>query len=123
MVITGILDTNVALYLLGGRLELPLPNGLYGISVITEMELLAWPSIGPGEEITIRAFLGSVVLCDLIPRVRQLAIEIRRTHRLRLPDSIIAATALACGSELWTNDAGFSRVSGLTCRTVQLRPT
>jgi len=39
---TGLLDTNVALYLLGGRLAQPLPIGSYGISVITEMELLAW---------------------------------------------------------------------------------
>ena len=38
---TGLLDTNVALYLLGGRLAEPLPTGSYGVSVITEMELLA----------------------------------------------------------------------------------
>jgi predicted nucleic acid-binding protein len=38
---TGLLDTNVALYLLGGRLAEPLPSGSYGVSVITEMELLA----------------------------------------------------------------------------------
>lgn len=38
---TGLLDTNVALYLPGGRLANPLPAGGYGISVITEMELLA----------------------------------------------------------------------------------
>ena len=40
---TGLLDTNVALYLLGGRLAESLPAGAYGVSVITEMELLAWP--------------------------------------------------------------------------------
>ena len=44
---TGLLDTNVALYLLGGRLATPLPDGTYGVSVITEMELLAWPSSRP----------------------------------------------------------------------------
>ena len=37
---TGLLDTNVALYLLGGRLAEPLPGGNYGVSVVTEMELL-----------------------------------------------------------------------------------
>ncbi|PYS40077.1 MAG: hypothetical protein DMF71_14045 [Acidobacteria bacterium] len=36
---TGLLDTNVALYLLGGRLAELLPVGNYGVSVITEMEL------------------------------------------------------------------------------------
>ena len=39
---TGLLDTNVALYLLGGRMTAPLPTGSYGVSVITEMEP-AWP--------------------------------------------------------------------------------
>ena len=38
---TGLLDTNVALYLLGGRLAESVPSGSYGVSVITEMELLA----------------------------------------------------------------------------------
>lgn len=47
---TGLLDTNVALYLLGGRIASPLPTGSYGISVITEMELLAWPSLTEQEE-------------------------------------------------------------------------
>lgn len=38
---TALLDTNVVLYFLGGRLAAPLPPGDYGVSVITEMELLA----------------------------------------------------------------------------------
>jgi hypothetical protein len=47
---TGLLDTNVALYLLGGRMAAPLPAGSYGISVISEMELLSWPSLTRQEE-------------------------------------------------------------------------
>jgi hypothetical protein len=55
---TGLLDTNVALYLLGGRLAEPFPAGTYGVSVITEMELLAWPSLTADEEKKVRDFLG-----------------------------------------------------------------
>ncbi len=62
---TGLLDTNVALYLLGGQLAEPLPAGSYGVSVITEMELLAWPSLTIEEEKKVREFLGQVVICDL----------------------------------------------------------
>ncbi len=54
---TGLLDTNVALYLLGGRLVAPLPAGTYGISVVTEMELLAWPSLTREEEKKVHGFL------------------------------------------------------------------
>lgn len=62
---TGLLDTNVALYLLGGRLASPLPAGSYGISVITEMELLAWPSLTTEEEKRVREFLGQLVICRI----------------------------------------------------------
>lgn len=57
---TGLLDTNVALYLLGGRLAAPLPAGDYGISVITEMELLAWPSLTPGKSNESASFFSSL---------------------------------------------------------------
>jgi hypothetical protein len=64
---TGLLDTNVALYLLGGRLAEPLPTGSYGVSVITEMELLAWPSLKTEEEENVREFLNRFVICELTP--------------------------------------------------------
>lgn len=40
-----LLDTNVVLYFLGGRLMNPLPSGQYFVSVITEIELLSYPSL------------------------------------------------------------------------------
>ncbi len=118
---TGLLDTNVALYLLGGKLSTPLPVGDYGVSVITEMELLAWPSLTPKEETRVKAFLQSVVLCELTPAIRQLAVRLRREQRLRLPDAIICATALDQRAELWTNDERLHAVPGLRCRNVVLR--
>ena len=57
---TGLLDTNVALYLLGGRPAVPFPDGEYGVSVVTEMEMLPWPSLTPQEEARVRAILGTV---------------------------------------------------------------
>ncbi len=40
-----LLDTNIVLYFLGGPLVNPLPSGQYFISVITEIELLSYPSL------------------------------------------------------------------------------
>ena len=45
-----VLDTNTVLYLLGGRLAESLPEAYYFISVITEIELLSYPLLQPGEE-------------------------------------------------------------------------
>ena len=91
MAMTGLLDTNVALYLLGGRLAEPLPSGSYGLSVISEMELLAWPSLTPEEEQKVREFLSQLVICELtlpIPCPRgttqkRTAFEIARCDHLR----------------------------------------
>jgi len=94
---TGLLDTNVALYLLGGRLAQPLPMGSYGVSVITEMELLAWSSLTTEEERTVREFLERLVICDLTPSIRSRAVQLRRAQHLKLPDAIVCATAMEFG--------------------------
>lgn len=49
-------DTNIVLYFLGGRLADQLPSGQYFVSVITEIELLPYPSLNPDEEVEIRDF-------------------------------------------------------------------
>jgi predicted nucleic acid-binding protein len=117
---TGLLDTNVALYLLGGRLAAPLPTGSYGVSVITEMELLAWPSLTTEEEKKVRQFLGQLVICELTPSIRARAVQLRRQHHLKLPDAVVCATAMEFGVELWTNDTMLAKVPGLACRAVNL---
>lgn len=117
---TGLLDTNVALYLLGGRMRSPLPVGSYGVSVITEMELLAWPSLSGEEEMKVREFLKAVTLCELTASIRSRAVELRKLHHLKLPDAVVCATAMEVDVELWTNDAELAGVPGLRCRSVGL---
>jgi predicted nucleic acid-binding protein len=117
---TGLLDTNVALYLLGGRLARPIPPGDYGVSVITEMELLAWPSLTTEDEKKVRDFLGQLIICELTPSIRTRAVQLRKQERLKLPDAVVCATALEFGVELWTNDATLAKVPGLSCHSVAL---
>ncbi len=119
---TGLLDTNVALYLLGGRLATPLPMGDYGISVITEMELLAWPSLTREEEERIRKFLKQLIVCELTPPIRARAVTLRKEQHLKLPDAVVCATSMEFGTALWTNDQALARVPGLNCRSVILIP-
>ena len=57
-----LLDTNVILYLLEGRLTEPLASGQYFVSVITEIELLSYPSLGSYEEMQIRKFLRKITV-------------------------------------------------------------
>ncbi|HMM43500.1 MAG TPA: type II toxin-antitoxin system VapC family toxin [Thermomicrobiales bacterium] len=117
---TVVLDTNVVLYLLGNSLAKPLPGGPYSVSVITEMELLSYPSLTDIEEQRIRDLLASVAIIELSLEIREAAIRIRREHRLKLPDAIIAGTAIATNLELLTNDRRFARVPDLRCHVVEV---
>lgn len=73
-----VLDTNAILYLLGGKLAQPLPSAQYFISVISEMELLSYPTLDEAALTQIRSFLSEVVTIELTDEVRELAIRLRR---------------------------------------------
>lgn len=118
---TVVLDTNVVLYQLGNALMEPLPEGPYAVSVISEMELLSYPSLTIDEEQRIRVLLARVDIVELSAEVRAAAIEFRRAHRLKLPDAIVVGTAVAYGLELLTNDRRLSQLPGLRARLMTVR--
>ena len=113
---TRVLDTNAVLYALGGHLAEPLPAGPYAVSVITALELLSYPALRPEDEDIIRGFLADVDQVELTTPVREATILLRRRNRLKLPDAIIAGTALALDVELITNDARLHQIPGLSSR-------
>jgi hypothetical protein len=121
VVLKRVLDTNAILYLLGGKLAQSLPVGEYFISVISEMELLSYPLLDESEQLKIRNFLSAVTVVDLTEEVKNLAIGLRRQHLLKLPDAIVAATALSLGAQLVTNDAKLHRLPGLSSEELKLK--
>jgi predicted nucleic acid-binding protein len=80
-------------------------NDLF-ISVITEMELLAKPDITPDAEREIGDFLRGITIMPLSGEIKREAIRIRRAGlpRLKLPDAIVAATAVILNAQLVTAD-------------------
>jgi predicted nucleic acid-binding protein len=117
-----VLDTNVALYLLSGRLVNPLPVGEFYLSIISEIEMLSFSAIGQEEESKIREFLAQVTIVGLSEEVKQLTIEIRRKYRLKLPDAIVCATAIILDSDLLSNDVQLGKVRELRLSSVQIQP-
>jgi predicted nucleic acid-binding protein len=99
-----LLDTNIALYYLGGRLAAPLPHGQYHVSIITEIELLSYFSLSLTEEQQIRNFLAQIVIVGIDDAIKDIAIMLRKRHRLKLPDAVIVATTQSLGAVLLTND-------------------
>jgi predicted nucleic acid-binding protein len=118
--LTLVLDTNAILYLLNSRLAEPLPATSYFVSVITRIELLSFQQINPAEEQQARAFLSRATVVGLDQDVELAAIELRRRYGLKLPDAIIAATAVVLGMELATNDRRLANIPELTIRHLRL---
>ncbi len=102
-------DTNAIIYYLQGLPEwVALIDGTamterYA-SVVTRMELLAFPGITEAEAERIRRFLADLIVMPLDDVIENTAIEVRRTARLKLPDAIVVATAVSVGATLITGD-------------------
>lgn len=76
---------------------------------------------GDHSETGIREFLNDVSIVGLTDSVKERAIELRRKYGLKLPDAIVAGTALVVGAELVTNDGKLERIPDLKVRKLVLR--
>lgn len=73
-------------------------------SSITRMELLSYPAITVKEAQAIASLLARMTYLPITPDIEDKTIEIRRNQQIKLPDSIIAATAQHYQLELLTLD-------------------
>jgi predicted nucleic acid-binding protein len=86
------------------------------------LELLAYPGLVPSEEQRIRDFLADVPITDLTQSVKHHAVSLRKRFGLKLPDAIVAATALALEATLLTNDQRLLALSDVPTQTLLVRP-
>lgn len=112
-----LLDTNVVIGLLkqhAKAIELidthKLDLNQLAISQITRMELLGYPDLPQAEEQQIQRFLQSCQVLFIDEAVEQRAIQLRRHANCKLPDAIIAATALVHQLTLLTLDERLSKL-------------
>jgi len=86
------------------------------ISVISRIELLSWNPKDPDDLSIYVDFVRFSNVFDLTELIIVKTIKIRKEKKLKIPDAIIAATALVNNLTLIAdNDKDFSRVDGLTC--------
>lgn len=116
-----LLDTNIVLYALQNRLDEPLPETDVLISVISEIELLSFPGLSSAETTQIVSLLAQMTVVGLEDAVKAKAIQLRRNHKLKLPDAIILASAAVHGCQFITNDRRLSKIPGVTTQTVRLK--
>lgn len=114
-------DTNAVIYLLGGNTCMkPYLHERLAVSVITFMELLSFPGLTNEEEKSIRKFLSLCEILQIDEKVREETIRIRRKYKVKLPDSIIGATAVTQELTLLTADTAFLKIEDL--KVGELKP-
>ena len=94
----ALFDSNTIIYLSKKEISLSLSLlesfGEHYISVITYMEVLGYLFKEPKEEEYIKELFGLFRTIYIDQEIADRVVEIRKNHRIKLPDAIIAATAL-----------------------------
>lgn len=102
---TVLLDTNIVLeHLRSGILLNTEPGIRFAVSVITVAEALRYPGIGSFELEVIEQFLSITFPISLDVTIARKAALLGRTRKTKLPDLLIAATAIEYDMPLITNN-------------------
>ncbi|MCL2510777.1 MAG: type II toxin-antitoxin system VapC family toxin [Bacteroidales bacterium] len=108
-------DTNPLVYLLDGNKNIAqILNGkqIY-LSVITELELFGKPNLSVHDNNIIEVMLEGCFVVDINQEIKQIYREIKQKYNLKLPDAIIAATAIYLDMPLLTFDKDFKNIPHL----------
>lgn len=83
------------------------------LSVITQIELLCWKT-DIAKEQAVKDFISDSEILEITPNVISYCVNIRRDKKVKTPDAIIAATAIANDYTLISNnDKNFKSIQGL----------
>lgn len=115
-----LIDTNTVIDYLGKKLPDSIMefinsviDAVPNISVVTKIEVLSFNTTDEHYQL-LTNFMNDATVLDLTENIVDKSIEIRKSNRTKLPDSIIAATALVYDLILITrNVADFKNIQGL----------
>lgn len=117
----SLLDSNIAIYLIKGGLDKNVEQLLRqvtnlgcNLSVISQIELLGYAFPSNEVQTKTESFITNCNIFPLNDKVVAKTIELRRSHKIKLPDAIIAATAMVFDFTLISrNDKDFEYIVGL----------
>ncbi len=114
-------DTNTFIYLLDKHPVLqPLLESEWMYSFITEIELLGKQNISPEEIKNIHGVLAVCTKAFHVEKINGTTISLKQRYRIKLPDALIAATALHYNIPLLTFDKDFIRIKELDLVLLEL---
>ena len=82
--------------------------------MITEIELLCWKTPIEKDLEVIHDFINDALIFELEKDIKLKTAEIRKAHKIKLPDAVIAATAVTYGLTLLSRNVNdFKNIDGL----------
>lgn len=115
-------DTNTVIYFLQRQftptaekfIDDVISSNQPAISAITEIELLCWKTANDSDLLILKSFIKDSYVYELDQDIKNQSVEIRKDYNLKLPDAIIAATAIVNELTLITRNAkDFDKISEL----------
>jgi predicted nucleic acid-binding protein len=113
-----LIDTNALIDFLGNKFPVSGMNFINKVidegpvvSVISKIEVLGFNSTADNQAL-LASFMKDATVLDLTNNVVEICIELRKKYKTKLPDAIIAATAIAYNLTLITrNLSDFNRIT------------
>jgi predicted nucleic acid-binding protein len=102
-----LLDTNILIYISKKEIQLSSfahPGDELFISVITYMEALGFPFKSRNEELIISGLCENLIVINLEEPIINEVISLRKKNKIKLPDAIIAGTAITNNLDLITHN-------------------
>ncbi|MCR9100737.1 MAG: type II toxin-antitoxin system VapC family toxin [bacterium] len=118
-----LLDTNTLIYFLNGSFPEPAMDFLERIlnekgsvvSIITKIELLGWQTPNKAHISIVESLVKKSTIVPLNDLIAERAISIRRIRKVKLPDAVIAASAIFGDYTLISrNDKDFQGIPDLS---------
>jgi predicted nucleic acid-binding protein len=114
MKIDFIADTNFLIYVHeGNKIIEPFLQFDFGVSFVSEVELLGFRGISKSDENKLKSLLNDCFIIEWNSKIKESTIALRKNYNIKLPDAIVAATSIAYGTPLVTADSGFMKIKEL----------
>ena len=114
-----LIDTDILIYYFNGlvkskELDKVIKNS-FNISIITKIEFLSWDILKINKDLEKKAikFINCARVYSLNNEVANKTIDLRQNNRIKIPDAIIASTALFFNFTLLTNNVKDFKILGL----------
>jgi len=92
----------------------------YAISVITYMEVLGYPFKSKEEEDFIKKIISFLTIIYIDKQISNKVIELKKIHKVKLPDAIICASAIVNQALLLTNDIRLKNITNLKLKIIKV---